>query len=152
MAVPLSCTLPFTILLHPLVNFFCRKKVSRLFGAGTTVLPATVSFAALVISIISILRMFGRSMQLIDNNIIVPKNVVSKVQMNALVSLTVVLPGDALWGIPGIFLSIPLTAVAKVIFDRVEGLKRFGSLIADNQPEITNMIFIGRRVQVKKPV
>jgi predicted PurR-regulated permease PerM len=88
--------------------------------------------------------------QFVDNNLIVPRIVASKVRMNALVSLIVVLTGGALWGIPGMFLSIPLTAIAKVIFDRVEGLKPFGFLIGDNQPEITKVIFNFGRVRLRK--
>lgn len=87
--------------------------------------------------------------QFIDNNMIVPRIVASKVRMNALISLIVVLTGGALWGIPGMFLSIPITAISKVIFDRIEGLKAFGFLIGDNQPEITKMIFNFGRVRIR---
>jgi len=79
--------------------------------------------------------------QFIDNNFFVPKIVASKVKVNALVSIIVVLIGGALWGVPGMFLSIPLTAIVKVIFDRIEPLKPFGFLIGDNQPEIGKVIF-----------
>jgi predicted PurR-regulated permease PerM len=51
--------------------------------------------------------------QFIDNNFFVPKIVASKVKVNALVSIVVVLIGGALWGVPGMFLSIPLTASLK---------------------------------------
>lgn len=74
--------------------------------------------------------------QFFDNNFIVPKIVASKVKINALVSIIVVLIGGALWGIAGMFLAIPLTAIIKVIFDRVPSLKPFGFLLGDNQPQI----------------
>lgn len=74
--------------------------------------------------------------QFIDNNLFVPKIVASKVKINALVSIIVVLIGGALWGVSGMFLSIPLTAIIKVIFDRIEPLTPFGFLLGDNQPEI----------------
>jgi len=79
--------------------------------------------------------------QFIDNNIFVPRIVASKVKINALVSIFVVLSGGALWGVSGMFLSIPLIAIIKVIFDRVEGLKPFGFLIGDNLPDIGKVIF-----------
>ena len=72
--------------------------------------------------------------QFIDNQYIVPKIVASKVKINALVSIIVVLAGGALWGISGMFLAIPLTAIMKVIFDRVNGLKPFGFLLGDTMP------------------
>ncbi len=79
--------------------------------------------------------------QLIDNNFLVPKIVASKVKVNALVSIVVVLIGGALWGVAGMFLAIPLTAIAKVIFDRVRGLEAYGFLIGDTMPEIGKSIF-----------
>ncbi|HZZ76074.1 MAG TPA: AI-2E family transporter [Puia sp.] len=83
--------------------------------------------------------------QFIDNNLFVPKIVASKVKINALVSIIVVLVGNALWGVPGMFLSIPITAIVKVIFDRVGPLQPFGFLLGDNQPDITREIFVVRR-------
>jgi predicted PurR-regulated permease PerM len=83
--------------------------------------------------------------QLIDNNFFVPKIVASKVKINALVSVIVVLVGNAIWGVPGMFLSIPLTAIIKVIFDRVGPLQPFGFLLGDNQPDLTREIFVVRR-------
>ncbi|MCK9423686.1 MAG: AI-2E family transporter [Bacteroidales bacterium] len=74
--------------------------------------------------------------QLIDNNYIVPKLVASKVKINALFSIMVVLAGNALWGIPGMFLSIPLLAIVKVIFDHIETLKPWGFLLGDTMPSL----------------
>jgi predicted PurR-regulated permease PerM len=74
--------------------------------------------------------------QLIDNNFIVPKIVASKVKINALFAIIVVLAGNALWGIPGMFLSIPLLAVVKLIFDHIEPLKPWGFLLGDTMPQI----------------
>lgn len=88
--------------------------------------------------------------QFIDNNLIVPKIVASKVKVNALISIIVVLIGGALWGIAGMFLSIPLTAILKVIFDRVDSLKPFGFLIGDNQPQVGRVAF-NFKVLKKKP-
>jgi AI-2 transport protein TqsA len=72
--------------------------------------------------------------QFLDNNIFVPRIVSSKVQINALISIIVVLLGAALWGVPGMFLSIPFIAVLKIIFDRIDGLKPWGKLLGDNVP------------------
>jgi predicted PurR-regulated permease PerM len=74
--------------------------------------------------------------QIIDNNYIVPKIVASKVKINALFSIIVVLAGNALWGIPGMFLSIPLLAIVKLIFDHIEPLKPWGFLLGDTMPQI----------------
>ncbi len=71
------------------------------------------------------------AVQFIDNNIIMPKVVSSKVKINALLSIIGVLIGGALAGISGMFLSIPVIAILKVIFDRVEDLKPWGMLLGD---------------------
>lgn len=72
--------------------------------------------------------------QFVDNNFLVPRIVSSKVQINALMSIVIVLLGNLLWGIPGMFLSIPFLAVLKIIFDRVEGMKPWGRLLGDEVP------------------
>lgn len=69
--------------------------------------------------------------QLIDNNYIVPKIVASKVKINALFSIIVVLAGNQLWGVPGMFLSLPVLAVIKLTFDNFEPLKPWGFLLGD---------------------
>lgn len=72
--------------------------------------------------------------QFIDNNILVPRIVSSKVQINAMVSIIVVLLVGTLWGISGTFLSIPMVAVLKIIFDRIDDLKPWGKLLGDEIP------------------
>lgn len=87
--------------------------------------------------------------QLIDNNFVVPMIVASKVKINALISIIVVLIGGAIWGIPGMFLSIPLTAIVKVVFDRIESLKPWGFLLGDTIPPIGKTIFYFRQEKKK---
>jgi predicted PurR-regulated permease PerM len=72
--------------------------------------------------------------QFIDNNVLVPRIVSSKVQINALMSIIVVLLGNQLWGLSGMFLSIPFVAVLKIIFDRINELKPWGKLLGDTVP------------------
>lgn len=72
--------------------------------------------------------------QFLDNNIIVPRVVSSKVSVNALISILVVLLGGSLWGLSGMFLSIPFIAVLKIIFDRIDGLKPWGRLLGAKMP------------------
>lgn len=67
--------------------------------------------------------------QLIDNNFIVPLIVSSKVRINALFSIIVLFVGNSLWGISGMFLSIPLLAITKVILENIESLKPWSFLL-----------------------
>ena len=74
--------------------------------------------------------------QFIDNHYIVPKIVASKVRINALFAIIAVIAGNALWGIPGMFLSIPLLAIVKLICDNIEPLKPWGFLLGDTMPPL----------------
>ena len=73
--------------------------------------------------------------QLIDNNILVPMFVNSKVQINAFVSIVGIIIGNVLGGVTGMFLAIPIIAIIKVIFDRIESLEPWGYLFGDDLPK-----------------
>lgn len=73
--------------------------------------------------------------QFIDNNILVPMFVNSKVQINALVSIIGIIIGNILGGITGMFLAIPIIAIIKVIFDRIDSLEPWGYLLGDDLPK-----------------
>lgn len=97
------------------------------------------------------------TIQFIDNNFLVPMVVSSRVQINALMSIIIVLLGAALWGVSGMFLSIPLIGVLKIVFDRIEELKPWGSLLGTEVPtEHIGLVWqkrwdrIFRRMQKKK--
>jgi predicted PurR-regulated permease PerM len=87
--------------------------------------------------------------QLIDNNYIVPKIVASKVKINALFSIIIVIAGNALWGIPGMFLAIPLLAIVKLIFDHIDPLKPWGFLLGDTMPSLLKIKPIFKKTKNK---
>lgn len=92
-----------------------------------SLLSGTPSAALIVIGAYTLI-------QFIDNNFLVPMVVASKVKVNALVSIIVVLIGGAVWGVVGMFLAIPMTAILKVVFDKLPELSAFGLLIGDDLP------------------
>ncbi len=85
--------------------------------------------------------------QLIDNNLIVPMVVASKVKINALFSVIVVIVGNALWGISGMFLSIPLLAIVKLICDHIDSLKPWGFLLGDSMPTVLSIEPIPKKIK-----
>ena len=89
--------------------------------------------------------------QFIDNHIIIPKVVASQVQINALVSVVVVLAGGALWGLSGMFISIPLTAVIKVICDHIDKLKPLGYLLGDTVPTSQKISLVKQKSTLELP-
>jgi predicted PurR-regulated permease PerM len=68
---------------------------------------------------------------IIDSNILAPLIVGSRVSLNPLMAIFVLFLFGELWGLPGLFLALPLTAIVKVIFDIVPGLKAFGFLLGE---------------------
>ena len=70
---------------------------------------------------------------LIDSNILLPVIVGSKVKINPLITVLGVVTGEMIWGISGMFLSIPVIAVLKIVFDRVESLKPWGLLLGEEE-------------------
>jgi len=70
---------------------------------------------------------------LVDSNVILPFIVGSKVRINALITVLGIVIGEMFWGISGMFLSIPVIAVFKIIFDRVDSLKPWGIILGDEE-------------------
>ncbi|AEA45457.1 AI-2E family transporter [Fluviicola taffensis] len=87
--------------------------------------------------------------QLIDNNILLPRIVGSKVRINALASILSVIVGGALAGVSGMFLAIPITAILKVVFDAVPSLEPYGFLLGD---EIPKALFWTKKKKVTKQI
>ena len=83
--------------------------------------------------------------QMLEGNIITPYIVGSKISVNPLAAIVMLFLGGALWGIAGLALALPLTAILKVVFDEVEALKPYGYLLGE--PETTNK---QRAIQSKK--
>ena len=66
------------------------------------------------------------TVQFLESNFITPKVVGSKVSVNPFVAIVALLIGGELWGLPGMALSIPLTAILKLLFDSRPQTKAFG--------------------------
>jgi predicted PurR-regulated permease PerM len=92
--------------------------------------------------------------QLLENNIITPLVVGSKVKVNALAVILAILLGGWLWGISGMVLFIPLVGVLKITLSRSKNLNAFAYLLGDDVPvtELNeNFLKILRRKMKKKP-
>jgi predicted PurR-regulated permease PerM len=83
--------------------------------------------------------------QIIDNFYIVPKIVASRVKLNALFSIIILIAGYELWGLSGMFLSIPLLAIVKLALDNIEPLKPWGFLLGDTMPSLIKIAPIFKR-------
>ncbi len=54
-----------------------------------------------------------------------------EVKINPLFTIIALVLGQLLWGIPGVILAIPLTAIIKIVCDHIEPLKPYGFLIGE---------------------
>jgi predicted PurR-regulated permease PerM len=80
--------------------------------------------AALVIGVFVVV-------QFLEGNFITPMITGTSVSINPLAAILALILGGALWGTPGMILSIPLTAILKVVFDAYKPLEPFGFLLGD---------------------
>lgn len=73
--------------------------------------------------------------QFIDNNLLVPLVVSSKVEINSLATIVGIIIFGTIGGVAGMFLAIPIMAICKVIFDRVPSLQPWGYFLGDDLPK-----------------
>lgn len=135
---------PFALLLGIIAAIL--NLIPYIGGLVAVFLTAFITFtntASITISIWAVVVFMV--VQLIDNNILVPRVIASRVKLNALISIVGVLIGGAICGVSGMFLSIPLIAICKVIFDKVEELHPWGKLLGDDIPATTVLKNVLRR-------
>lgn len=80
--------------------------------------------------------------QILEGNFITPYIVGSKVSINPLAAIIVLIMWGQLWGLSGLILALPLTAILKVIFDSIDSLKPYGFLLGEAEkprPPIRNI-------------
>ena len=76
----------------------------------------------------------------------------SKVKLNALLTFLGIILGEMIWGLSGMFLSIPVMAICKIIFDRVDSMKPWGYLLGgDNEDKKPSKAAIQKRRFIRIP-
>ncbi len=71
----------------------------------------------------------------LDSNILFPRIIGGRVKMNPFITIIAVIIGQFLWGVPGMFLFIPITGMIKLVAERVEGMEAWGILIGVEERE-----------------
>ncbi len=107
----------------PYIGIFSALLLNVLITFATTAVAGKVILVIITVVV----------MHLVDSNILLPVIVGSKVKINAFITLLGVVLGEMIWGISGMFLSIPVIAVLKIIFDRIESLQPWGHLLGDEK-------------------
>lgn len=105
-------------------------------GIFTALLLSTlITFATGSINSAAFVAVSVLGIHIVDANFLLPTIVGSKVKLNALVTFLGIILGEMIWGLSGMFLSIPIMAILKIIFDRVDSLKPWGYLLGSGEEE-----------------
>ena len=70
--------------------------------------------------------------QTIEGNIITPKVVGSSIQINPLAAILALFVGGFLWGVEGLILALPITAMLRIFFVHSSRFRPFGLLLSDD--------------------
>jgi predicted PurR-regulated permease PerM len=109
----------------------------------------TLTSSQELLPIFTVLGVIG-IVQFLDNNILMPRIVGSKVRINAFAAILGVFICGSLAGISGMFLALPMVAVLKIIFDRSKTFKPWGILLGDENLIKNTIRFPKLRIRNKK--
>ncbi len=85
-----------------------------------------VEVADLVTIVVTVL-----GLHMIALNVLYPKFLGNRLQLNPLAVTMGLLVWGGLWGAMGLLLAIPITAAMKIVFDHVESLKPYGAWLGE---------------------
>lgn len=102
----------------PYVGIYSATLLAVLITYGNTGSMAAITTAIIFLAV-----------HTVDANILMPRIMGSQVKLNSFAALISVLTGGLLWGIPGLFLAIPVAAIARIIFEQVPSLMPFAVIM-----------------------
>lgn len=114
--------------------------VGNITGTVVTILFAAIHGGNPTL-IIGIIITYG-IVQFIQGWVLEPLILGPQLKINPLFTIIVLVLGELIWGIPGIILAIPLTAMLKIVCDHIELLKPYGFLIGEIKTSNSENVFI----------
>lgn len=97
-----------------------------------SILPALFALATKDSSLYALgVVLWFQVVQFLEGNLFTPNIVGGKVSINPLMAMIGLLLGGMLFGISGLILALPITAVLKVIFDAIPSMHAYGFLIGE---------------------
>ncbi|HVW98762.1 MAG TPA: AI-2E family transporter [Mucilaginibacter sp.] len=135
----LACTafwiigIKYAVLLGIIVALFNLIPYLGIFTA--LLLSTVITFATGGVNPAAWVAVSVLGIHIVDSNLLLPTIVGSKVKLNALITFLGIILGEMIWGLSGMFLSIPIMAIFKIIFDRVDSLKPWGYLLGSGYEE-----------------
>jgi predicted PurR-regulated permease PerM len=73
--------------------------------------------------------------QLLEANVLTPFITGSRLRLNPLATIMVILLGNFIWGVAGMILFVPLFGILKVIFDEIPQLQPYGYILGKEEEE-----------------
>jgi AI-2 transport protein TqsA len=104
----------------PYLGIYCCMAIAMLITAATNTTGHVVA-----VGVIFLVTHFA------DANVILPHVVGGKMKINPFITILAVLVGHLVWGIPGMFLFIPLIAIIRLISEEVPGMKPWAILLGE---------------------
>lgn len=104
----------------PYLGIYCCMAIAMLITAATNTTGHVVA-----VGVIFLVTHFA------DANVILPHVVGGKMKINPFITILAVLIGHLVWGIPGMFLFIPLIAIIRLISEEVPGMKPWAILLGE---------------------
>ncbi|MBT6324779.1 MAG: AI-2E family transporter [Bdellovibrionales bacterium] len=123
----------------------CRVELAFMFGVVTILLnfiPNIGSLFAVVLPLPIVLLQFGFGwqfyvvlivsslIQFAIGNIIEPQMVGESMDLHPIIILIFLMFWGMVWGVPGMFMAVPITAILKIVFSRIETTKKLSELLA----------------------
>lgn len=98
---------------------------------GTTLTVLVTGLHGAPVSVLGGIVIVYGIVQFIQGWVLEPLILGPQVKINPLFTIIALVIGELIWGIPGIIIAIPLTAILKIICDHIEPLKPYGFLIGE---------------------
>jgi predicted PurR-regulated permease PerM len=105
--------------------------IGNIAGTTITVLMAIIQGGDINL-VLGILITYAM-VQFIQTYLLEPLVVGNEVNINPLFTIVGIVAGEALWGIPGMILAIPLIGILKIVCDHFEPLKPYGFLLGQEK-------------------
>lgn len=98
-------------------------------GAAIPVLYALVTYDSLWMPLS--IALFFWAVQVVESNILTPKIVGGNLRLNAFASILCIIVGGSIWGVAGMIIFLPLTAMFKSFCEEYDNLKPLALLLSE---------------------
>lgn len=122
--------------------------IGNMIGGAISILLALVSGGTFLMAL-GVLGIFSLA-QFIESYLLEPYVVGKQVELNPIMIIIIVIMGEAVWGVMGMVIAIPVTGILKVIFDAIPKTRPLGYLLGNEDISSGDGIFKKVKDKIKK--